>query len=355
MRKEMSDMVTGGAGLKKLSLVQRKPMSTSIDELVREEPLLPDRDLPLKLEPAADGVSLLDWVKQSRERIDSMLLRHGGILFRGFDAGSLERFEEIVRVTSGELMQYTYRSTPRSEVAGKIYTSTEYPADQWIPMHNEMSYTSEWPLRIAFFCMRPAERGGETPIADSRRVFQRIAPELRARFAAKGVMYVRNYSPGLDVSWQDVFQTSDRAEVERFCHHAGIELEWKEDGGLRTRQVCQAVARHPVTGEMVWFNQAHLFHVSNLAPEVRTALLARCGESDLPRNTYYGDGSPIEEDALEEIRRAYHSESIDVPWRHGDLVLLDNMLAAHGRAPFSGPRKIVVAMAGAAGPKGVIP
>lgn len=344
-------MATGVSGLKKLNLVQRKLVSTSVDDLVREEQLLPDRELPVKLEPATEGVSLLEWVRQSRERIDSMLLRHGGILFRGFGVESLERFEEIVRVTSGELMQYTYRSTPRSEVAGRIYTSTEYPADQWIPMHNEMSYTSEWPLRIAFFCVRAAEHGGETPIADSRRVYQRIHPEVRARFAEKGVMYVRNYSPGLDVSWQDVFQTSDRTEVERFCQHAGIDLEWKEDGGLRTRQVCQGVARHPVTGEMVWFNQAHLFHVSSLAPEVRAALLARHGESALPRNAYFGDGSPIEENALEEIRRVYRSESIDVPWRNGDLVLLDNMLAAHGRAPFSGPRKIVVAMAGAAGPE----
>ncbi|HEX7182938.1 MAG TPA: TauD/TfdA family dioxygenase [Thermoanaerobaculia bacterium] len=344
-------MTTGVSGLKKLNLVQRKLVSTSVDDLVREEPLLPDRELPVKLEPATDGVSLLEWVRQSRERIDSTLLRHGGILFRGFSVESLERFEEIVRVTSGELMQYTYRSTPRSEVAGRVYTSTEYPADQWIPMHNEMSYTSEWPLRIAFFCVRPAERGGETPIADSRRVYQRIHPEVRARFAEKGVMYVRNYSPGLDVSWQNVFQTSDQAEVERFCQQAGIELEWKEDGGLRTRQVCQGVARHPITGAMVWFNQAHLFHVSSLAPEVRAALLARHGERDLPRNAYFGDGSPIDEDALEEVRQAYRSESVDVPWRNGDLVLLDNMLAAHGRAPFSGPRKIVVAMAGAVGPE----
>ncbi|MNG41197.1 Taurine catabolism dioxygenase TauD, TfdA family [compost metagenome] len=31
-------------------------------------------------------------------------------------------------------------------------------------------------------------------------------------------------------------------------------------------------------------------------------------------------------------------------WRKGDVILLDNMLAAHARDPFEGPRKIVVAM-----------
>jgi alpha-ketoglutarate-dependent taurine dioxygenase len=341
-------MASGAANLKKLNLVPRKRVSMSMADLVREGRLLAAGDLPVVLEPAVEGVSLVDWVTESRERVDSLLRRHGGILFRGFGVESLAQFEEVVTITSGELMQYTYRSTPRSEVTGRIYTSTEYPADQWIPLHNEMSYASEWPLRIAFLCVRAAEHGGETPIADSRRVYQRIDPELRSRFADRGVMYVRNYSPGLDVAWQDVFQTADRAEVERFCRRAGIEVEWKGDGGLRTRQVCQGVARHPVTGESVWFNQAHLFHVSSLAPDVRAALLSRYGEADLPRNAYFGDGSPIADEALDEIRAAYRSESVGVAWHNGDLVLLDNLLAAHGRAPFTGPRKVVVAMAGRA-------
>ena len=70
---------------------------------------------------------------------------------------------------------------------------------------------------------------------------------------------------GLDLPWEQAFNSEDRQVVERFCRSNRIDLEWKADGELRTRQVCQAVARHPHTGESVWFNQAHLFHVSNLA------------------------------------------------------------------------------------------
>lgn len=65
---------------------------------------------------------------------------------------------------------------------------------------------------------------------------------------------------------------------------------------------------------------------------------------ELPRNAYYGDGSPIEEDALETIRTAYANETVVFPWQTKDVLLLDNMLTAHGRRPYKGARSIVVGM-----------
>jgi hypothetical protein len=155
-------------------------------------------------------------------------------------------------------------------------------------------------------------------------------------------MYVRNYGDSLDLSWRDVFQTTERAEVETFCREAGIQFEWRGKNELQTRQICQAVATHPHTGESVWFNQAHLFHVSNLEPEIRKSLMVSTG--DLPRNAYYGDGSSIEEEALEAIRTAYATETVVFPWQTKDVLVLDNMLTAHGRRPYKGARSIVVGM-----------
>jgi hypothetical protein len=158
-------------------------------------------------------------------------------------------------------------------------------------------------------------------------------------------MYVRNYEPGMDLSWQTVFQTSDKREVERFCRDNGIQCEWKTRDSLRTQQVCQAMAQHLTRSELIWFNQAHLFHISSLGERTRRALLQIYREEDVPRNAYYGDGSRIEDGILEEIREAYRAETVSFTWKATDVLLLDNMLVCHGRTPFKGKRKVLVAMA----------
>lgn len=313
-------------------------------DLVTEEPG-DGRSFPAIFRPSIGGVELIAWAAAHRGYLLDRLLTKGALLFRGFDLPGLEPFQAFARAVCGELMDYTYRSTPRTHVAGGIYTSTEYPAQYSIPLHNEMAYTPSWPLKIAFYSAVCAASGGETPIADSRRVYQRIDPGVRARFAAKRVMYVRNYGDGLDLRWQEVFQTSDRREVEAYCRQTSIELEWKPDNRLRTRQVCQAIATHPRTGDVVWFNQAHLFHVSSLPDAMRATLLRGVAADELPRNAYYGDGSEIEAEALDHVREAYARETVAFAWEQADVLLLDNMLTAHGRLPFTGPRQVLVAMA----------
>jgi alpha-ketoglutarate-dependent taurine dioxygenase len=330
-------------GINPPGLIKRKAMHLSSDVLIKERLLQADRSLPLLIEPAVEGLSLPQWVSTQRDFIRQRLQQHGGILFRGFNLSSVDEFELLLQSVAGDLLDYSYRSTPRTQVSGRIYTSTEYPAHQTIPLHNEMSYTRTWPMILGFFCVEVAPEGGETPLADSRKVLNLIDPSIREWFASKKVMYVRNYGEALDLSWQDVFQTEDRAEVEAYCRNSEIEFEWKSNNELSTRQVCQAIATHPHTGEKVWFNQAHLFHVSNLDTQIRESLLSS-SDGEPPRNAVYGDGSPIEDASLKQIRAAYDRETVIFPWQQGDVLLLDNMLAAHGRKPYRGPRKIVVGM-----------
>ncbi len=307
------------------------------------QPLLTESTLPLLVRPTADETISLPALHQlARTRLHEV----GGLLLRGFDVLGEQAFQQLVRSFGHELLNYEFGSTPRKAVEQGVYTSTEYPAHQVIPLHNEQSYTLQWPLKIWFHCVQPSAEGGETPIADSRLIYQRIDPALRQRFTDKRLMYVRNYGNGLDLPWEQAFNSEDRSVVEAFCRANRIDFEWKDDGELRTRQVCQASARHPLTQDMVWFNQAHLFHVSNLAPAVREGLLAVVDDPlDLPRNVYYGDGSPLEDSALDEIRGVLDDCTVRFPWQQGDVLMLDNMLVAHGRASFKGARKVIVAMA----------
>jgi alpha-ketoglutarate-dependent taurine dioxygenase len=303
------------------------------------------QDLPLQVTPDGGSARLEERSAEIQAFVAEHLERAGGILFRGFTVPDVAAFKGFAASFGEELLSYEFGSTPRSKVEQGVYTSTEYPAHQSIPLHNEQAYTRQWPMRIWFYCHTAAPEGGETPIADSREVYRRLDPRIRQRFIDKGLMYVRNYGNGLDVPWQQVFNTEEPAVVEAYCRSQDIAWEWKDDGELRTHQICQAVTTHPRTGDNVWFNQAHLFHISALEPNVRETLLAVVDEEDLPRHVYYGDGSPIEDSILNEIRAVYDSVTIRFPWQQGDVLMLDNMLAAHGRAPFKGPRRVVVAMA----------
>lgn len=328
----------------RLSEIKRKPLHINDGALIKMSQLSPGQHLPLVIEPSGPGLDLAEWAAGQREFIQEKLLGHGGILFRNFTIDTAVGLENTINAISGESLEYRERSSPRSLVEGKIYTSTDYPADQSIFLHNENSYQRSWPMKIFFCCLVPAASGGETPIADCRKVFARLSKQVVERFEQKRCMYVRNFGTSFGLSWQDVFQTSDKAQVEAHCHRNGLEATWLEDGRLRTSAVRSAIVRHPVLNRPVWFNHVTFFHISTLGA-IGEMLLEELGEENLPNNTYYGDGSPIEPEVLNEMREAYRAETVSFPWQKGDVMVLDNMLTAHGRAPFKGARKIVVGMA----------
>jgi alpha-ketoglutarate-dependent taurine dioxygenase len=312
--------------------------------------LSPNEPLPGVITP--DGSrDLLSIVRAKRDQVRKLMQQHGAILFRGYDVTTPQQFGDICAALTNELLDYTERSTPRNQVEGKVYTSTEYPPEAHIPLHCEMAYTTKWPRILWMYSHLAAEEGGETPIADARKVYETISPATRQRFLDKnGVMYVRNFRKGIDLPWQEVYDVSTEAELEAYCKKHDIAFEWRDGGVLRTKAVAQAIARHPDTGEMAWFNQAHLFHVSSVEPTIRKILVAKFKEDGLPRNSYYGDGTPIEDGVLEEIRGAYAKTEVAFPWQRGDVIMIDNMLVSHGRRPFKGPRKTLVAMAEAYSP-----
>jgi hypothetical protein len=203
-----------------------------------EKPLCEDRS-PLLIQRQSGECDLAAVVETQLAGWNARLLNHGALLFRGFASSGVPAFERVVGALAEDRLDYVYGSTPRHAIGDRLFTTTEYPPSQEIPLHNENSYQREWPLKVAFCCLQPASDGGETPIADMRCVNDAIGQELLDIFESRGVKYVRHYSPFVDVSWQQVFRTDDPAGVADLCADRGIEHEWLDQQILKTTQICQ--------------------------------------------------------------------------------------------------------------------
>ncbi|MCL6701739.1 non-ribosomal peptide synthetase [Pseudomonas sp. T1.Ur] len=320
----------------------RQSGSAATREPIEARPLREDSKFPLLVSLRDRELAPAIWAEANRDKVENWLREHGGILFRGFDLPTPADFEAFCQALCPQLYGQ-YGDLPKKEGGKNIYKSTPYPKDRMILFHNESAHQHRWPRRQWFYCETPATSGGATPIVDSRQVYRELPAWLQANLRRKQLRYVRNFSTSLDVSWQHFFQTEDRAEVERICHESNIEFQWRGANDLHTRQVCPAVILHPLTGEESFFNQIQLYHPAFLDADIREQFL-RDGESAMPRQVFYGDGSELEPAAIDAINAAYDRCAVRFDWQQGDVVMLDNMLAAHARDPFEGERKIVVAM-----------
>jgi alpha-ketoglutarate-dependent taurine dioxygenase len=301
--------------------------------------------LPLVIRPSESNQELTPWASENRDFLENELLKHGGILFRGFRPQAPAELEAFIRAVSSEPLPYHERSSPRHQVEGNIYTSTDHPPNQEIFLHNENSYQSMWPMKIFFLSVEEAEVGGETPIADCRKILRDIDPRIRETFQARGFRIVRNYNTGMGLRWQTVFNSDEPAYVDTYCAAHGLKAEWLPNGVLRTTTLRgNPIAVHPKTGEETWFNHGTFFHVTSLGKEMSDTLLACLPKESLPTNTYYGDGEDIELDVLEHLRSIYRKHTVKFLWQHGDVLMLDNMFSAHGRSSCKGKRKVVVGM-----------
>ncbi len=298
----------------------------------------------LIISPTETSLDLMGWLNFNLSELKFYLQHHGAILLRGFQLYSAQLCQKTAETLIPHLLPYLNRSTPRTHIGGKIYTSTEYPPEQIIPQHNENSYSHEWPEEILFFCLVPPTIGGETPITDSRLIYQHMPHPLKKKFLEAGVLYLRNYRHAMGLSWQDAFQTSNPSEVDTYLKKAGIEWVWHHNEHLTTKYKGPAAILHKMTNQHCWFNQAHLFHIYSLCETYRNYLLNTYTSEEMPRHAYFGDQTEIEPDDITQILALYQEHSYHFAWQRGDILWLDNQLYAHGRFAFTGNRKIVVAM-----------
>ncbi|MFF3554833.1 TauD/TfdA family dioxygenase [Streptomyces tsukubensis] len=290
-----------------------------------------------------DLVGLLDALGPGG--LAGLLTERKAVVFRGFGIAP-DAVEAVLDRLVPDRLPYVHGNSPRTRVRGNLYTSTEYPQQYTISMHNELSYAHRWPARLAFYCEKAAERGGATSVIDGALWLESLDPEVREAFAG-GVLYIQNLHDGFGFgkSWQETFETDDRAVVEAFLNEARADWSWGPDG-LRVTQLRPATATHPVTGAEVWFNQADQWHPAGLGDETSAELYDILSPAEFPQYVTFADGSPIPDAYAGHIRDRGLENAVDVDWHGGDLLLIDNVLTAHGRRPFDGTRRVLVAMCG---------
>ncbi|MFC9735362.1 TauD/TfdA family dioxygenase [Streptomyces roseolus] len=281
---------------------------------------------------------------QDSARTDELLDAHKVLVLSGFGVDPRE-LEKIMPLLLPDRLPYVFGNSPRTKVGHNVYTSTEYPAEFTISMHSEMSYAAQWPARLLFYCERAADSGGATPVVDNAAWYRALDQEVRDAFA-DGLRYTQNLhgGRGLGKSWQDTFETEDRSEVEEYLSRTGATWQWNARNGLRVSHVRPATIEHPVTGERLWFNQSDQWHPATLGDEAAAALMEMLPPEELPQSVAFADGSPIPAEHVRQVRDRGLEHAVDNDWRPGDLMLVDNVRAAHGRRPFTGDRRILVAM-----------
>ncbi|MGW7052602.1 TauD/TfdA family dioxygenase [Streptomyces sp. NPDC054887] len=292
--------------------------------------------------PAGDPA---DWAAQHREGLRALAAEHGAVLVRGLGPRDPDGTGTVFQRLATALMAEREAFAPRRTYAPGVYSSAQWPPNQPMCMHHELSYALEFPGLMLFACLRAATDGGATALADASTVLQALPAELTERFEREGWLLTRSYNDDIGASETEVFGTDDRDAVESYCRANGIAYARDPDGVLRTRQRRSAVVRHPVTGARCWFNQIAFLNEWTLAPEVREYLVDVYGADGLPFNTRFGGGDPIGEDVVQLLNKTYEDNTVREEWQAGDLMIVDNVRTAHSREPYEGPREVLVGMA----------
>jgi hypothetical protein len=285
-----------------------------------------------------------------RSEIVEILSTQGAILLPGLIRGNSGDLATMLAALAPNLRTYIGGVSPREPAAEGVYLSTTFNAAHHLPLHCEMTYLRDPPQYLAFWCVQPARTGGATPLADCRRVLARLHPSFVEKTHALGIRYINllHDGAGLGRSWPMQFGSSDRCEVESRLKSGGWSWEWLPNGALRTAITTPPLAQHPLTGENAWVSQADCWHPSALLDQAaRAPFIKRFGTDYMPLACTFGDGSPILSEDIRAIRAAFEAERTTFPWTAGDLLLIDNRLVAHGREPYTGERRVLVAMADA--------
>ncbi|KAI7757312.1 hypothetical protein M8C21_031440 [Ambrosia artemisiifolia] len=179
--------------------------------------------------------SFEDVIRAHKPWLESLLVKRGAILFRGFPVISPSDFNNVVVAFGFPEMPYVGGAAPRSQVVDRVYTANESPLDKEIPFHHEMAYLPIHPTKLFFFCEEEPEAGGETPIVLSHIIFEKMKerhPDFVAKLEEHGLTYIKiagdddDPSSYTGSSWKSAYKTDNKSIAEERAAKQGTKLEW---------------------------------------------------------------------------------------------------------------------------------
>lgn len=304
---------------------------------------------PLVLECRTLGAGLADataWAAANHADLLARSAAHGAVLFRGFPLATAEDFDAFV--AAFDLPNFPYYESLSNAVrvnrTRRVFTANEAPPDVTIYLHHEMAQTPVYPSRLFFFCEQPAETGGATPICRSDVLWERIVegcPAFARDCEAMGLRYSHvmpaenDAKSGMGRSWQSTLRATARGEAEARLRELGYSWEWQPDGGVRATTPVLPAVRPLGDGRTSFFNQ--LIAAFQGWKDVR---------NDPSKAITFGDGTPLDAAAARTAAAMADELSFDIPWRRGDVALVDNFVTMHGRRTFAGTRRVLASLIG---------
>jgi hypothetical protein len=292
-------------------------------------PEKPEGKLPLVVLPRRSEHGLGPALRACSDRY---LTRTGSILLRGFGVHDERALRELVSGFADPTRSYQF-----GHGGGRARGACEPGADA--SLSNERAYALESPSRLWICCTRLGEGRAVAAIADCREVYRRVSPSVRRQWLERGLLLIQSYGTDIGMPWSEAFQTTDWSHVEAHCRRLGIHWEWGKDERLRLSKVCSPVAVHPVSGERVWFNDAH--RCSARIPEPERGATSKPIEPAC--QVRHADGSRIDPSDLRQVRAAFEASKVVFDWEPGDVLMLDNLLTAHAPNLAGGDLELAVA------------